>query len=75
MKVTFVFYRYSTGVFDLVQAQVEGNKPTQKAWEAAAARARSRVETGTVHPDFLADVSIVAVLKGLVKFEDRAPNF
>jgi hypothetical protein len=73
MKVTFVFYRYSTGAFDLVQAQVQGNKPTQEAWWAAAARARSKL--GEFGPDFLADVSIVAVLKGLVEFEDRAPDF
>lgn len=73
MKVTFVVYKYSTNTFNLVQEQLKGNNPKQEEWDAAAERALARV--GKQGPDFLADVSITAVLKGLVSFETRAPSF
>jgi hypothetical protein len=83
MKVTFVFYRYSTGKIDLVQHELPGNKPTKEQWEMAVEDAGSRLTPsssalqfeGEVARDLLfalRDYSVVTVLKGLVSFEPRA---
>ena len=65
MKVTFMVYRYTTGSIDLVQAVVGKNKPSREDWEEAVKIVKERVG---------GDVTITAVLRGLVVYEDNAPN-
>ena len=65
MRVTFIVYRYATGSIDLVQAEVGKTKPTAEEWEEAVKKAKERVG---------GDVSVVAVLRGLVWYADNAPS-
>ena len=65
MKVTFIVYSYTNNSINLVQAVVGKTKPTAQEWKDAAQLAMEKVG---------GDVGITAVLRGLVVYEDKAPE-
>ena len=65
MKVTFIVYSYRNNSISLVQANVGKNKPTAQEWKDAAQLAMEKVG---------GDVGITAVLRGLVVYEEEAPE-
>ena len=65
MKVTFMVYSYDTGTISLVQANVGKNKPTLQEWQDQAEIAKKKIG---------GDVAIHAVLRGLVEYEEQAPD-
>ena len=72
MKVTFGIYDHVSGSIDLVQRNLNGNKPSEAEWEQAAQEAK-KVIADQANPMSEYNLSISFVLKGWVDFEDRAP--
>ena len=72
MKVTFGIYDHVSGSIDLVQRNLNGNKPSEAEWEQAAQEAK-KVIADQANAGSEYNLSITFVLKGWVFFEDRAP--